>query len=135
MSGSIPRDIGSRFESDFVRMASARGYAARKIVGHKPHDAVVAGLRVQCKEKAFHEHGQVRIAKGQKKYRHGEWDVLALRFLGDLYLIPEHLLRRPGGTLRTTLQPRYWAKFIDAWHVFDGAERQAEERMLFDLEG
>ena len=133
MSEITPRDIGRKFEEEFVRIANCNGYSARQIHGHKPHDAVVSGLRVQCKDKAFHEQGRVRIAKGQKRYRHGDWDVLALRFEGNLYLIPEHRLRMPGGTMKTVIRPRFFTRFIDAWSVFDGAERQHEERMLFDI--
>jgi hypothetical protein len=133
MSYSSPRDIGSKFEAEFVAMANRNGYSAKQIHGSKPHDAVVSGLRVQCKEKAFHEQGRVRIAKGQKRYRHGDWDVLALRFQGNLYLIPEYRLRMPGGTIKTVIRPRFFTRFIEAWSVFDGAERQQEERMLFDI--
>jgi hypothetical protein len=133
MSSSTPRDIGSKFEAEFVAMAISHGYSAKQIHGSKPHDAVVSGLRVQCKEKSFHEQGRVRIAKGQKRYRHGDWDVLALRFQDNLYLIPSHRLRMPGGTIKTVIRPRFFTRFIDAWSVFDGAERQHEERMLFDI--
>lgn len=135
MSGTTPREIGSKFENEFVDLAARKGYSARRIFGTKPHDAVVQGLRVQCKEKAFHENGRVRIAKGQKSYRHGDWDVLALRFDGTLYLIPECRLRMPGGTLKTVIKPRLFTCFIDAWSLFDGAERQNEERMLFNIHG
>lgn len=134
MTGSIPRDIGGKFEREFVALAHKKGYRAKEVTGHKPHDAVVSGVRVQCKEKQFHEQGRVRIAKGQKKYRVGDWDVLALRFRGTLYLIPERYLRMPGGTMKTVIKPSLFRRFIDAWVVFDGVERQCEEQMLFDVE-
>jgi hypothetical protein len=132
--GDMSRERGFAFERDFVSMALARGYSARRIHGHKPHDAVVSGKRVQCKDKVFDEQGRVRIAKGQHKYKQGAWDVLALRWNGVLYLIPERLLRRQGGTMVTVIRPRLFRKWIDAWHVFDGVAASAEQPTLFECE-
>lgn len=118
----MSRERGFAFESSFVQRAKERGLNARLISGHKPHDAVVAGLRVQCKSKEFDEEGRVRIAKGQHRYKQGDWDVLALDFKGTLYLIPESRLRTSGTTLKTVIRPRFFKKWIDAWHVFDAAK-------------
>ena len=131
----MSRERGFAFESSFVQRANDRGYKARRVDGHKPHDAVVAGMRVQCKSKEFDEHGRVRIAKGQHKYKRGDWDVLALEFRGTLYLIPESRLRTRGGTLLTVIRPRLYRQWIDAWHVFDGQEGNcAPEQVLFVFE-
>lgn len=131
----MSRERGFAFESDFVRRAEERGYKAYRVGGHNPHDAVVGGLRVQCKSKEFDEQGRVRIAKGQHKYRRGDWDVLALDFRGTLYLIPEDRLRSRGGTLLTVIRPRLYRQWIDAWRVFDGiAVSHDPQQSLFDSE-
>lgn len=130
----MSRDRGFAFESDFVQRAQQRGYKAHRVSGHRPHDAVVAGLRVQCKSKEFDEHGRVRIAKGQHKYSQGDWDVLALDFRGTLYLIPENRLRASGGTLLTVIRPQKFRKWVDAWHVFDGDHAAVdEEQGIFEF--
>jgi hypothetical protein len=130
----MSRERGFAFEREFVCMAQARGHNARRILGHKPHDAVVGGKRVQCKDKVFDEQGRVRIAKGQHKYKQGSWDVLALRWNGVLYLIPERLLRSKGGTMLTVIRPRFFRKWINAWHVFDVATVPLEQQTLFAYE-
>lgn len=130
----MSRVQGFAFEKEFVAMAQARGYKARRIHGQRPHDAVVGSKRVQCKDKRFDEQGRVRIARGQHKYKRGAWDVLALRWNGDLYLIPESLLHSTGGTLLTKICPRSFRKWIDAWHVFDGVELIEEQPRLFEVE-
>jgi len=133
----LSRERGFAFESDFVCQASERGHRAFRVKGQKPHDVVVDGVRVQCKSKQFDEQGRVRIAKGQKKYRRGDWDVLALDFRGTLYLIPESILRTSKGTLLTVIRPRLFRKWIDAWEVFcDARLRNAPlVRTLFDSQG
>jgi Holliday junction resolvase len=130
----MSRERGFQFEREFVAMAQGRGYKARRIPGHKQHDAVVGAKTVQCKDKEFDEQGRVRIARGQKKYKRGAWDVLALRWKGDLYLIPEQLLRTAGGTLLTVIRPRFFKRWINAWHVFDGQAITAKEPLLFSLD-
>lgn len=130
----MSRERGFAFESDFVRRATLRGHKAHRVCGHKPHDVVVDGVRVQCKSKQFDEQGRVRIAKGQKKYRRGDWDVLALDFRGTLYLIPEPILRTKSGTLLTVIRPRFFRRWIDAWQVFShgGARVSEPQKTLFD---
>jgi len=132
----MSRERGFAFESDFVRRANDRGHRAFRVKGHKPHDVLVDGVRVQCKSKQFVDHGRVRIAKGQKKYRRGDWDVLALDFRGTLFLIPETLLRTSRGTLLTVIRPRFFRRWIEAWQVFSGKALQQhdQQQTLFDCE-
>lgn len=131
----MSRERGFAFESDFVRQARDRGHKAFRVRGHRPHDVVVDGLRVQCKSKQFDEQGRVRVAKGQHKYKRGDWDVLALDYRGTLYLIPERLLRTPRGTLLTVIRPRFFKRWVDAWHVFDGSKAVlSEQQTLFGTE-
>jgi hypothetical protein len=130
----MSRERGFAFEREFVEMANSRGYRAKRIPGHRQHDAVVGSVRVQCKDKFFDEQGRVRIARGQHKYKRGAWDILALRWKGELYLIPEQVLRAAGNTLLTVIRPRLFRKWIDAWHVFDGKPITPEQRTLFDAE-
>lgn len=130
----MSRERGFAFETDFVSQAHGRGHRAYRVKGHRPHDVVVDGVRVQCKSKVFDEHGRVRIAKGQKKYKWGDWDVLALEFRGTLYLIPEQLLRTAKGTLLTVIRPSRFRRWVDAWQVFSGDQLRNVERQqgLFD---
>lgn len=130
----MSRERGFKFEREFVAMAKSRGYKARRVAGHRPHDALVGSKRVQCKDKSFDDHGRVRIARGQHKYTRGDWDVLALRWNGELYLIPEQLLRSTGTTLLTVIKPRVFRKWVDAWQVFDGTPIVDEQTLLFDDE-
>lgn len=130
----MSREQGFAFESEFVQRAKHHGHKAFRVTGHRPHDVVVDGVRVQCKSKQFDENGRVRIAKGQKKYKRGDWDVLALDYRGTLYLIPETLLRTPRGTLLTVIKPTSFRKWVDAWHVFQGkqAPESLRQQDLFD---
>jgi hypothetical protein len=131
----MSRVQGFAFEKEFVSMAKSRGLKARRVQGQRAHDALVESKRVQCKDKRFDEQGRVRIARGQHKYKRGAWDVLALRWKGDLYLIPERFLRAYGGTLLTVIRPRFFRKWINAWHVFDGATQADDQATLFEVEG
>jgi hypothetical protein len=118
MEAFLSRNQGFAFEFEFVVMARSRGYKARRIAGCMPHDVVVASKRVQCKHKLFDENGRVGIARGQKKYRLGDFDVLALLWKGVLYLIPADSLKSSGETLLTKIKPQSFHDWIDAWHVF-----------------
>jgi len=115
------RSFGFAFEEAFVADAKARGLTACRVPGVGAFDAVVNGYRVQCKRKEFadRDSGRVRIAKGQHRYKRGEWDVLALLFRDNLYLIPESLLVG-GETLTTKITPWRYDAYRDAWEVFDG---------------
>jgi len=130
----MSRERGFNFEREFVALAKSYGYRSRRVDGHRPYDAVVGSKRVQCKEKSFDDHGRVRVARGQHKYKRGDWDVLALRWKGDIYLIPEQFLRSTGSTLLTVIKPLAFRKWIDAWSVFDGAPIVDEQQLIFDVE-
>jgi Holliday junction resolvase len=130
----MSRERGFEFEKEFVNMARVRGCKAWRVGGHKAHDAVVSTKRVQCKDRVYDDRGRVRIARGQNKYRVGDWDVLALRWGGNLYLIPERLLRTKNRTILTVIRPSHFRGWIDAWHVFDGAPTPVEQMFLFQLE-
>lgn len=129
----MSREVGFQWENEFVALAQARGFAARRIYGQKTYDVCVGASRVQCKHKLFHEYGRVRVAKGQKRYRVGDWDILALCFAGQLFLIPSHELVMPGGTLKTVIRPSHFQKYKDAWVIFEGYEFAADEQLLFDI--
>ena len=130
------RSFGFAFEEAFVADAKARGLTACRIPGISPFDAMVNGYRVQCKRIDYsRRNGSVRISKSQHRYRRGEWDVLALLFRDNLYLIPESLLVR-GETLTTKITPWRYDAYRDAWEVFNGeapagAEPVEHQAMLF----
>jgi hypothetical protein len=126
----VSRRQGFAFEEEFVSLAVSRGYGAYRVPGLHTYDAFVAGKRVQCKDKQFDEDGRVRIARGQHRYHHGAWDILALRWRGELYLIPEGLLRSAASTLLTVIRPDNFRNWIDAWAVF--GEPGQGERMVIE---
>jgi len=130
------RSFGFAFEEAFVADAKARGLTACRIPGISPFDAVVNGYRVQCKRIDYsRRNGIVRISKSQHRYRRGEWDVLALLFRDNLYLIPESLLVR-GEMLTKEIAPWRYDAYRDAWGIFDneapaGAEPVEHQATLF----
>lgn len=125
MDGCNWMKIGTDYERWIVEEARRRGMPASVCSGQYPHDAVICGLRVQCKTKSHCKRDGVEIRNSRGSYRVGDWDVLALRYDGDDYLIPaEVLANHKTGTLRNRLWPYRFAGFIDAWHVFDSSDQE-----------
>ena len=48
-----PAAVGNLWEQEFVLLARTNGYAAREVGGDRPHDAIVNGLKVQCKSVSY----------------------------------------------------------------------------------
>lgn len=115
----MSRTVGLGFESDFVDLCRERGLSAYTVKG-KTWDVVANGLRVQCKHKDFAEEwGGIRVARGQHKYAVGDYDVLAVRHKGRIYLIPANRLDRGDGTLATKIRVANVGRFADAWSVLE----------------
>lgn len=113
----MSRAVGLGFESEFVEMCKQQGLFAYTVRG-KTWDVVANGQRVQCKHKDFAEPwGGIRVARGQHKYAVGDYDVLAVRHRGRVYLIPAEHLNRGDGTLATKIRVARVARFADAWSV------------------
>ena len=124
------RLVGFAFQEEFVCLAKANGFSAARVAGQHAFDAVVAGKRVQCKRKDFSENGKVRIAKGQHKYTADAWDVLALSFRGQLFIVPAKTLLR-GEWLSTVVYPHKLSNFVDRWDVFNKGVECEQQRQLF----
>lgn len=130
---------GKDWERDFVALAQESGYSARRVSGDRAHDAVVNGLKVQCKSITYERKGTVRIGKsygkGTRRYRRSDFDVLALNFRGTVFLIPAAsacgVEQRWPQSIRLSRNWRYRNK----WDVFDrGTQIPVEhQRSLFEV--
>lgn len=116
------REFGFEWERQLIEMATSRGYRAVRAEKLREYDVVINGLKVQCKRKNYQDPcGGVRVAKGQKRYAAGDYDILALNFQGRLFFIPSHALQMPGGTMTTKLRLHKVLQYEDKWGVFSEA--------------
>lgn len=118
-----PAVAGQVWEREFVELALGNGLKARKVAGCRPHDAVVNGLKVQCKNITHDKNGTVRIGKsygknGTRRYRRTDFDVLALNFRGERFFIPAQSLCGTSGRWPNTIVVRRFWKYRDNWGVF-----------------
>lgn len=126
-----------KFEHDIVAAAKSRGRTAYVVGKQLKYDVVIGGHAVQCKCLEWANKGSLNITK-TLKYRLSDFDVLALRYESETYLIPTWRLEssvRPGW-LRATINPFDYRKWIDAWHVFDDERKcniPQRQSLLFDL--
>ena len=119
MSVFTCRAFGFEWERQLVEMALRRGHRAARAEKLLEYDVVINGLKVQCKRKNYQDPcGGIRVAKGQKRYAEGDYDVLALNFQGRVFFIPSQALRMPGGTLATKLRLQKYLQYEDNWGVF-----------------
>ena len=136
---SDPAAAGDLWEQEFVLLARTNGYTARKVSGDRPHDAIVNGLKVQCKNVSYERDGVVRIGKsygkGTRRYRRTDFDILALNFRGKRFFIPAaSLCGQDTRWPQSVRLARYW-RYCDNWEVFSdaGAERDSLHQMaLFE---
>lgn len=122
---------GKRWERKLSRLASGMGFSVAEPDGKNlPYDRIVEGLRVQCKQRRTLPSGKVKLcfcaraSRGSKKeaYLIGEFDVLALRCDGVVYIIPAWAIEAGDGvTMKNELCPRDYAAFVDNWDVFRGS--------------
>ena len=126
-----------RFEQEIVNAAKNRGWVSYVVYKQLKYDVIVRGYTVQCKRLEWAERsGKLNITK-TVKYRQNDFDVLALQYQSETYLIPTWRLEskvKPGW-LRSSINPFDYRKWIDAWDVFDGKkECNVPERqtLLFD---
>ena len=126
MMASGPAAAGDLWEQEFVLLARTNGYTARRVGGDRPHDAVINGLKVQCKSVSYERRGVVRIGKsygkGTRRYRRTDFDILALNFRGKRFFIPAASLCCGQDTHwpQSVRLVRYW-RYCDNWKVFSEA--------------
>lgn len=128
-----PHMKGYAFEKEFAAECRRRGLRVVRRTGRHV-DMCVCGKRVQCKCVTANEAGQVFIQPGQRTwYEQSDFDVLAMKCSGCLYIIPMENLPKTNGHVRISIKPSSFRRFVDAWNVFDG-EGFFVEPSLFDNE-
>ena len=128
-----PHMKGYAFEKEFAAECRSRGMrVARRAGGHI--DMRVCGKRVQCKSLTPNQSGQVFLQPGQRTwYEHSDFDVLAMKCEGCLYIIPMASLPKTNGHVRIQIKPLSFRRFIDAWGVLNG-DGVACEPSLFPVD-
>lgn len=112
---------GFRWQNEFKEMATSRGLAVCKATDSK-HDCIVCGKRVQCKriDKA---NGLICttpiIGRSYCGYEISDWDVLALKQLDRVLIIPASaMLLNDGVRICNQVKPGEWCEWQDRWDVF-----------------
>ena len=84
-----------------------------------PYDLVVNGLRVQCKARTPKRGRSMSIEKwwGQSRYGSNAFDVLALKYGADSYIIPIKALVKRDGTFKNDIKPDNFWRFKDCWNL------------------
>jgi hypothetical protein len=116
---------GKRWEEDFLAMCRDRGLHVGPPGGRE--DANVNGSKVQCKAIDRIQNGWIDIANmrpvkangGARGYLRCEVDVIALRHLGDVFLIPATCLSCDDGTIRGRVKLEQARVFQDNWSAFN----------------
>lgn len=128
---------GFRWEHEFQQMARLRGLSVCPRTDSK-HDCVVNGKRVQCKR--IDKDGGIIcttpvIGRMFLGYQLEDWDVLALKQMGRLLIIPAAaMLMDDGRRLINQIKPGEWGNWQDRWDVFgDGFcfAKEAQKTMFF----
>lgn len=127
---TTPQATGDKWESRFQSLARQRGLRVDPSPGRiSSYDCVVNGYRVQCKSRARTSRRTIRLShnavvhrNSKRPYLRGEFDVLALRYGGKTYIIPEEaLLSATGGTLINDFAPERFDSYTDYWVAFEGS--------------
>ena len=84
-----------------------------------PYDLVVNGFRVQCKTRTPKRGRSMSIEKwwGQSRYGNNAFDVLALKYGTDIYIIPIKALVKPDGTFKNDIKPDNFWRFKNRWNL------------------
>jgi hypothetical protein len=115
---------GMAWQSEFALLAGKRGLHVAP--GDLRADLRVAGKRVQCKNIDAVTGKRIDISNmrpvlsngGYRGYLAHELDVLALRHLGVLYLIPKDSICNERGQIASRVSLVSVSKFQDNWSVF-----------------
>lgn len=116
-----PHMKGYEFEKQFVSECRARGLRTKRPERQGRVDVLVNGIRVQCKHVTPNGAGQVFIQPGQRTWHEeDDFDVLAMKCSGRLYIIPMGSLPKTNGHVRIQIKPSSYKRFADCWEVLDG---------------
>jgi hypothetical protein len=123
-------ESGLVWETRFMRLAKKKGYSVSPAERHdSKYDCIVNGLRVQCKNRKRQPTGKVQLrhaarwsgGERTKSYGRDEFDILALRYDKQAYIIPATELRSGDGKfLLNTFCPDKFSHFVDGWGAFSG---------------
>jgi hypothetical protein len=133
---------GRKWEKKFVRLAAGFGFTVSEPPAGRAYDIVVDGLRVQCKQRKTLAGGWINIclharsSRGSSKeaYLLNEFEVLALRCDGIVYIIPSWALESGDGiTMKNRFRPSDYTTFINNWDVFrgEGVQRMATQKKFW----
>jgi hypothetical protein len=115
---------GTAWQLEFAALAVARGLVVDGVTGRP--DLLVAGLKVQCKHIDSVRAGRIDISNmrpvkgndGLRGYLSHELDVLALKHLGELFLIPKASICNSRGVISKSVNTSFIPQFRDNWGVF-----------------
>lgn len=120
---------GAAWESEFVAIAKSKGLVVDNPSSGR-HDKEVNGMRVQCKCIDEVRNGRVCIDNmrpvkandNERGYMVSEYDVLALKSCGEIFIIPVEELHdtQRKGFCRSKISIESIKHFKNAWAVFDG---------------
>jgi hypothetical protein len=134
-----PAIAGESWEQEFVALAKGNGLKARRVPGCRPHDAVVNGLKVQCKNITSDADGRIRVGKsygkgGTRRYKRTDFDVLAINFKGTRLFIPAQMLCGSRGRWPNSIVVRRYWRCRDNWAVFTtgGSCEEAIQQTLWE---
>lgn len=116
---------GMAWQSEFRKLAADRSLPVEPGSGRV--DCVVSGLKVQCKNIDSIRGGMIDISNmrpvkandGFRGYLANELDVLALRHLGECFLIPSSAICDESGVIRGKVTTSFIKTFRENWAVFD----------------
>ena len=130
---------GMAWEAEFVCMCEKRGFSVTKDLPGR-HDREVNGHKVQCKQIDQVIRGAVSIDNmrpvkangGERGYLVSEYDVLALRCSGNVYLVPSEELSDAQRQyfIRSRMVLDDFKHCISAWTIFSG-EKPIPQGRLF----
>lgn len=108
---------GFEFERQLCVQARLKGFLAHRVRNStKPYDAIIAGRRVQCKNRMTYS-SDIQLNKA-RRYSSQEFDVLALRLGERLCLIDVSSIAAVGGVLPWSLRREWCLRFENNWGVF-----------------
>lgn len=143
--GKCPlKRAGRLWEETFSQLAEANGFVVSEPAGKTlAYDRIVNGLRVQCKQRKTLPSGNVKLCicvracRGVTKeaYLRDEFDVLALRCEGIVYIIPAAVLDSSDGvTMKNSIRPTDYSCYVNNWDAFrDGGGYRPASQLTFQF--
>jgi len=130
---------GKRLEQHCAGKCRRLGF---QVVDHSakgmPHDLLVNGFRVQCKNRSKHghnSHGVNLFKNSQKRYRVSDVDFFVIRFCRKCFVIPSQLIADRDGLVISWVRLTDKKHFIDAWHQLDGHAVPVQTQMSLFVRG